>query len=206
MGNHLTYSTVIAEDHSINAMIGAEYQKYHRSRMEQTGADLSDDFFSWNNLGQAKTQSIASSYLGWQMESYFARINYNLKNRYLLTVTGRVDGSSKFGKNNKYAFFPSAALGWRVIDEAFMENTKDWMSNLKLRLSYGLTGNSDIGQYRSLAMLGSTTYTFGGERAPGMVIGELANPDLNGKRQNSGTSVSTWAYWITVSLWNSISS
>lgn len=58
--NHLTYSTVIAEDHSINAMIGAEYQKYHRSRMEQTGADLSDDFFSWNNLGQAKTQSIAS--------------------------------------------------------------------------------------------------------------------------------------------------
>lgn len=128
-------------------MIGAEYQKYHRSRMEQTGADLSDDFFSWNNLGQAKTQSIASSYLGWQMESYFARINYNLKNRYLLTVTGRVDGSSKFGKNNKYAFFPSAALGWRVIDEAFMENTKDWMSNLKLRLSYGLTGNSDIGQY-----------------------------------------------------------
>lgn len=176
--NHLTYSTVIAEDHSINAMIGAEYQKYHRSRMEQTGADLSDDFFSWNNLGQAKTQSIASSYLGWQMESYFARINYNLKNRYLLTVTGRVDGSSKFGKNNKYAFFPSAALGWRVIDEAFMENTKDWMSNLKLRLSYGLTGNSDIGQYRSLAMLGSTTYTFGGERAPGMVIGELANPDL----------------------------
>lgn len=176
--NHLTYNTTINDIHSINAMAGAEFQKYHKLRTEQTGEDLSDDFFSWNNLGQAKSQSIASEYMGWQMESYFARVNYSLKNRYLLTVTGRVDGSSKLGKNNKYAFFPSAAFGWRVVDEAFMENTKDWLSNLKLRLSYGLTGNSDIGQYRSLAMLGSTTYVFGGDRAPGMIIGELANPDL----------------------------
>lgn len=176
--NHLTYNTTINDIHSINAMVGAEYQKYHKLRTEQTGQDLSDDFFNWNNLGQAKSQSIASEFMGWQMESYFARINYSLKNKYLLTVTGRVDGSSKFGKNNKYAFFPSAALGWRVVDEAFMENTKDWLSNLKLRLSYGLTGNSDIGQYRSLSMLGSTTYVFGGDRAPGMIIGELANPDL----------------------------
>lgn len=176
--NHLTYHTVIREDHALNAMIGAEYQKYHRLRTEQTGENLSDDFFNWNNLGQAKSQSIKSDFLGWQMESYFARINYSLKNKYLLTVTGRVDGSSRFGKNNKYAFFPSAALGWRIADESFMESAKDWLSNLKLRLSYGLTGNSDIGQYRSLAMLGSTTYVFGGDRTPGMVIGELANPDL----------------------------
>lgn len=176
--NHLTYQTVIREDHALGVMAGAEYQKYHRLRTEQTAQDLSDDFFAWNKLEQAKSQSLASNFLGWQMESYFARLNYSLKNKYLLTVTGRVDGSSKFGKNNKYAFFPSAALGWRVAEESFMESTKTWLSNLKLRLSYGLTGNSDIGEYRSLAMLGSTTYVFGGERAPGMVIGELANPDL----------------------------
>lgn len=176
--NHLTYQTVIQKDHALNIMAGAEYQKYHRLRTEETGQDLSDDFFSWNNLGQAKSQSVTSDFLGWQMESYFARINYNLKNKYLLTVTGRVDGSSKFGKNNKYAFFPSAALGWRVAEENFMESAAGWLSNLKLRVSYGLTGNSDIGQYRSLAMLGSTTYVFGGDRAPGMVIGELANPNL----------------------------
>lgn len=176
--NHLTYQTVIQEDHALNIMAGAEYQKYHRLRTEETGQDLSDDFFSWNNLGQAKSQSVTSDFLGWQMESYFARINYNLKNKYLLTVTGRVDGSSKFGKNNKYAFFPSAALGWRVAEENFMESAAGWLSNLKLRVSYGLTGNSDIGQYRSLAMLGSTTYVFAGDRAPGMVIGELANPNL----------------------------
>lgn len=176
--NHLTYQTVIREDHALGVMAGAEYQKYHRLRTEQTAQDLSDDFFSWNKLEQAKSQSLKSDFLGWQMESYFARLNYSLKNKYLITATGRVDGSSKFGKNNKYAFFPSAALGWRVAEENFMESTKAWLSNLKLRLSYGLTGNSDIGQYRSLAMLGSATYVFGGDRAPGMVIGELANPDL----------------------------
>lgn len=176
--NHLTYNTVINKDHAINAMVGAEYQKYHELHMEEVGQDMSDDFFGWNNLEQAKSQSIKSSATGWQMESYFARANYSLYDRYLVTVTGRVDGSSKFGKNNKYAFFPSAALGWRVFQESFMEGTHDWLSNLKLRLSYGLTGNSDIGEYRSLAMLGSTTYLFDGTRAPGIIIGELANPDL----------------------------
>lgn len=77
--NHLTYNTTINDIHSINAMVGAEYQKYHKLRTEQTGQDLSDDFFNWNNLGQAKSQSIASEFMGWQMESYFARINYSLK-------------------------------------------------------------------------------------------------------------------------------
>ena len=69
-------------------------------------------------------------------------------------------------------------LRLRVSEEKFMEPAKNWLSNLKLRFSYGLTGNSDIGQYRSLPMLGSTNYVFGGNRAPGIVIGELANPDL----------------------------
>ena len=68
------------------------------------------NFFSWNNLGQAQTQSIASSAYGWQMASYFARLNYTLRKQIPFTVTGRADGSSKFGANNRYAFFPSAAL------------------------------------------------------------------------------------------------
>lgn len=176
--NHLTYTTTIADIHSINAMVGAEYQKYHYLDTNAKGENIADDFFEWNNLGQAKDQSITSEAKGWQMESYFARLNYALYSKYLLTVTGRMDGSSKFGENNKYAFFPSAAVGWRVAEEAFMENTKDWLSNLKLRLSYGLTGNSDIGMYRSLAMLGSSTYIFDSQRAPGIIIGGIANPDL----------------------------
>jgi len=176
--NHLTYSTRINDIHSLSAMVGAEYQKYHYLDVTSRGDNLADDFFEWNNLGQAVDQSIASEAKGWQMESYFARINYSLYDRYLLTVTGRIDGSSKFGSDNKYAFFPSAAIGWRVTEEAFMENTSDWLSNLKLRVSYGLTGNSDIGMYSSLAMMGSTTYIFDSQRAPGIKVGNIANPDL----------------------------
>ncbi len=199
--NHLTYNTIINNIHALNIMVGIEYQKYHQLRYESEAKDLSDDFFSWNNLGQAQTQSIASSAYGWQMASYFARLNYTLQNKYLFTVTGRADGSSKFGANNRYAFFPSAALGWRVSEEKFMEPAKNWLSNLKLRFSYGLTGNSDIGQYRSLPMLGSTNYVFGGNRAPGIVIGELANPDLKWEKTaqyDLGFDLGLWNNRVTL--------
>lgn len=194
--NHLTYTTKFRDIHSLNAMIGAEYQKYHYLDARATASNLSDDFFEWNNLGQAKDQSVWSEAKGWQMESYFARINYGLYDKYLLTVTGRIDGSSKFGENNKYAFFPSAALGWRIFQESFMENTREWLSNLKLRLSYGLTGNSDIGMYRSLAMLGSTTYSFDSQRAPGIIIGGIANPDLKWEKTEQ------WDLGVDVSFLN----
>ena len=199
--NHLTYNTVIKDIHALNVMAGVEYQKYHQLRYESDAKDLSDDFFQWNNLGQAQTQSIASSAYGWQMASYFARVNYTLQNKYLFTVTGRADGSSKFGSNNRYAFFPSAALGWRISEEKFMEPTKDWLSYLKLRFSYGLTGNSDIGQYRSLPMLGSANYVFGGNRAPGITIGELANPDLKWEKTaqyDLGFDLGLWDNRVTL--------
>lgn len=199
--NYLTYNTRINDIHSLNVMTGMELSKYHQLRYELDGKDLSDDFFSWNNLGQAKTQSIASSAFGWQMASFFARVNYALLNKYLVTVTGRSDGSSKFGKNNRYAFFPSAAAGWRMSEESFLASAKGWLSNLKLRLSYGVTGNSDIGEYRSLPILGSTTYVFGGNRTPGITIGELANPDLKWEKTTQldiGIDVGLWDDRITL--------
>lgn len=194
--NYLTYNTRFKKVHSLNLMAGMELSKYHQLRYEMDGKDLSDDFFSWNNLGQAKTQSIASSAYGWQMASFFARANYSLMDRYLLTITGRTDGSSKFGKNNRYAFFPSAAIGWRMNEESFLQSAKSWLSNLKLRLSYGVTGNSDIGEYRSLPILGSTTYVFGGNRTPGITIGELANPDLKWEKTTQ------LDFGIDLGLWN----
>ena len=112
------------------------------------------------------------------LNSYFGRINYTLKDKYLFTATGRADGSSKFGENNKFAFFPSAALAWRVSEEGFMtDNTL--ISNLKLRASYGVTGNSEIPPYSSLSLLSSTyTTVFNDERVVGTGINRLANPDL----------------------------
>ena len=86
--------------------------------------------------------------------SYLARINYSLYDRYLFSVNGRVDGSSRFGGNNKYGFFPSGSVAWRISEEGFMEPVKAVISNLKLRTSYGFTGNTEIGVYESLATIG----------------------------------------------------
>ena len=111
------------------------------------------------------------------MNSYFLRFAYTYKDRYSATVTGRVDGSSKFGENNKYAFFPSAGLAWNISQEDFMQD-QSTISNLKLHTSYGLTGNSEIDTYRSLARVSSGTLLINDIRAPYSYISSMANPDL----------------------------
>lgn len=76
------------------------------------------------------------------MPPFFGRLNYTMMDKYLLTVTMRADGSAKFAKGNRWGYFPSAAVAWRIMDEDFMEGSRDWLSNLKLRLSYGTAGNN----------------------------------------------------------------
>jgi TonB-linked SusC/RagA family outer membrane protein len=109
--------------------------------------------------------------------SYFARGQWNLSDRYLFTVTNRVDGSSKFGTGNQYGFFPSAAFAWRASNENFVKRL-GMFDDLKFRVSDGVTGNQDIGNYASLATLGSTVYSLGGARAIGYGPNSPANPDL----------------------------
>jgi outer membrane receptor protein involved in Fe transport len=105
-------------------------------------------------------------------------LNYTLLDKYLFTVTGRGDGSSKFGDNHKFAFFPSAALAWKVSDEEFLKGNSI-ISNLKVRTSYGLTGNSEIPPYSSLSLLSSTYSTiYNDTKVSGTGINRLANPDL----------------------------
>lgn len=174
---YLTYNKVL-NDHRINAMAGMSWQervyRYNRSYTE----GFSDDFYEDNNMGVGTTPSApSSSYQRWAMNSYFLRLAYTYKDRYSATVTGRYDGSSKFGENNKYAFFPSAGLAWNISQEDFMQNV-DVISNLKLHTSYGLTGNSEIGVYNSLATVSSGTLLINGTRAPYSYVGTMANPDL----------------------------
>ena len=110
--------------------------------------------------------------------SYLGRASYNFADRYLITLTGRADGSSRFGENNKWGFFPSAAFAWRLIDEGFMKNQKVF-SDAKVRLSYGVTGNQEIGLYNSLATLSGNNYAFGGTNVIGYATNSAApNPDL----------------------------
>lgn len=174
---YLTYNKVI-DDHRINAMAGLSWQerteRWNKSRTE----GFSDDFFEDNNMSVGTTPSSPeSSWDRWAMNSYFLRLAYTYKDRYSATVTGRVDGSSKFGENNKYAFFPSAGLAWNISQEDFLKDNNT-ISNLKIHTSYGLTGNSEISTYQSLARVSSGTLLLNDVRAPYSYISSMSNPDL----------------------------
>ncbi len=133
----------------------------------------------WNSLqGGAQRPTVSSGTSEWTLVSYFTRANYNLSDRYLLTVTGRYDGSSRFGENNKWAFFPSAALAWRVIDEGFMQG-QSVFDDLKLRVSYGKTGNQAVDPYNSLAGMEVTENAIGSVNTIAFAPGSRSpNPDL----------------------------
>ncbi|MCX6216713.1 TonB-dependent receptor [Spirosoma sp.] len=143
-----------------------------------TGQQFPNDLVLNNNLSQASILTIASNKQAWRLDSYTGRINYNYKSKYLLTLTGRVDGSSRFGNNNKYGFFPSVAGAWRVSEEGFMHG-QQVLSDLKLRASFGITGNADIPLYNSLSRLNSVgNYNFNNVRTIGIAAANISNPDL----------------------------
>lgn len=177
--NYLTYNKLFAEKHALNAMAGISWQE---TTGESTGASVRNfatDYFGYENLGAGATlPSVGSGANRFAFNSYFGRLNYTLSNKYLFTVTGRLDGSSKFGENHKYAFFPSAAFAWKISDEDFFKSDSN-ISNLKLRTSYGMTGNSEIPPYSSLPLLSSNYATiFADSRVVGTGINRLANPNL----------------------------
>lgn len=165
--------------HRLNALIGFTQQG---SRYESVGAasqGFSNDILQMNDLGSGLEPQIPSSALSqWRLQSYLGRINYSYKGKYLATLTGRYDGSSRFGENNRFGFFPSAALAWRAIEETFIKDL-DVFSNLKVRLSYGLTGNQDgIGTYPGVATMGDVRYSFNENKVVGMLISKPSNKDL----------------------------
>ena len=174
---YLTYNKTW-EEHRLNAMAGLSWQertyRYNKSYTE----GFFDDFFEDNNMGLGTLPSSPeSSWNRWTMNSYFLRFAYTYKDRYSATVTGRVDGSSKFGANNKYAFFPSAGLAWNVSQEDFLKDN-NYISNLKLHTSFGLTGNSEIDPYKSLGLVSASTTLFNGARVPSLYVNNMPNPDL----------------------------
>ncbi len=177
--NYLTYNKQFAEIHSITALAGISWQETNLFDIASVIRGFATDYFLYNNLDAGSLRpEVFSEASRFAFSSYFGRINYSLKDRYLLTVTGRADGSSKFGANNKFSFFPSAALAWRLSEEEFLKSNPV-ISNLKLRTSFGLTGNSEIPTYTSLPLLSSNyAYIFGDVRVGGTGISRLANPDL----------------------------
>jgi TonB-linked SusC/RagA family outer membrane protein len=177
--NYLTYNKRFGNIHSFTGLLGISWQETNAFAFGSSVSGFSTDYFLFNNLGAGATNpQVSSGRSRFAFNSYFGRINYGLKDKYLATVTARMDGSSKFGANNKYSLFPSAALAWRVSEENFLRNNPV-ISNLKLRTSYGLTGNSEIPSYSSLSLLSSNYAALIDEaRASGTGINRLANPDL----------------------------
>ena len=176
--NILTYNKTFNDIHALNVMGGITFQSYEYNSLSGSGTGFLRDVYETNNLGVAMTPGIPSSgYSDYRMASFLGRVNYGLMDRYLLTVTTRYDGSSKFSKNHKFAFFPSAALAWRVSEEGFMKDM-EWWSNFKVRTSVGQTGNQSISPYQTFARLGTSSPVFGNGKVIGFGLSSIANDDL----------------------------
>ncbi len=154
----LTYQKSFGTKHNITALAGYTTQKhtYDHSYGEARGFP-NDNIYTLNAGTMYALTSDKSEY---SMISYLSRINYSYDNRYLLTATIRSDGSSRFGKNNKWGTFPSLSVGWRINQESFMKNIKS-INDLKIRLSYGIAGNNRIGNYSSIGLLSTGFYPTG---------------------------------------------
>ncbi|QKZ12418.1 SusC/RagA family TonB-linked outer membrane protein [Spirosoma sp. KUDC1026] len=176
--NILTYVKTFKQVHNLNltALHSVQKDDYETNEISVTGVPAETQLFY--NLGQASLiNSVGSNVRRWVLNSYMARVNYDYNDKYLLTLTGRYDGSSRFGENTKYGFFPSAAIGWNLSNESFIKSAT-WVDLLKLRASYGTIGSTAIDPYQTQAQLARTTYAFGNLGAFGYRPFTISNPDL----------------------------
>lgn len=179
--NIFTYSKSLSGGHNLEVMAGYTYQKEDNQSAYQAIRGLdSDDFESLNFQNGTVPQIGSSNRTEWGLQSLLGRINYNYNDRYLITLTARRDGSTRFGPNNKWATFPSAAIGWRVVNEKFFENAGlgSIFDDLKVRVSYGVTGNSQIPAYQSTSDLSPRYYVFNGVLVSGYASTRMPNADL----------------------------
>ena len=176
----LTYAKTLFGNHDLKVMAGYAYQQYNTEYLYGYNDHFVSDVFGVNSLQsggnlsqQVESEKTISKYL-----SYFGRINYDIADKYLFTFTLRADGSDRFGKDNRYGYFPSGAFAWRVIEEPFMKN-QNTISNLKLRLSYGQTGNAEIGgNAYGFYTAGKSNYAIGGTLQTGVSESQLPNARL----------------------------
>jgi len=173
------YNKLIGKNHSVNAIAGYSYQNRTRDGLSVRNTGFFTDAFGADKIQSGLVKNInESSKSASTMASYFSRVNYTYKSKYLFTLTGRLDGSDRFGINNKYGFFPSAALGWNLAKENFMSSLS-MISNLKLRVSAGQTGNASIGESAFAYYGPNTVYLFGiKDPQTGMVKTQQENPNL----------------------------
>ncbi|MFD3002351.1 SusC/RagA family TonB-linked outer membrane protein [Pontibacter toksunensis] len=201
--NILTYNKQFNEVHNLSL---TGLQSIQRDRFENSSINvlgIPDENQQYYALGDASQITGANTDLRtWTLLSYMGRVNYDFKNRYLITATMRADGSSRFGENTKFGYFPSVALGWNLSEEPFMSGVS-WIDNAKLRVSYGAIGNTAIDPYRTQALLGRTSYAWDNTPAYGYRPNTIGNPDLKwetSKTANAGMDFSLFSGRVSGSL------
>ena len=181
-----SYNKEFNANHRLNAVVGYSFQQFNKEGVTAGNSDFLSDALLFNALsfGQYVKPWVGSSASSDQMASFFGRVNYIFKDRYLLTATIRADGSSYFAPGHQWGYFPSVALGWRFSQEEFLAGASHWLSNGKLRLSWGQTGNSSIG-YQSISLYSDRdswgnrfNKGFGGTEHLGFQLTQLGNPNI----------------------------
>lgn len=171
--NVLQYQVDVNKKHNFEALVGYSLEKYARRNTYIEAIDFPNENFQYiTSAGTIRAASTSSLDRG--MNSYFGQFKYNYLYKYIITLTARADGSSKFGANNRYGYFPALSFAWRADEEAFLKNSSV-ISELKMRVSIGMTGNDGIGDFASLGLYGGG-YNYG--QQPGIAPTQLPNPDL----------------------------
>ena len=184
--NTLTYNRTFGERHAVNALVGYEslrerFRGINGSYAQYFISDLSARYLS-SSIANPDTRAVSSFGNEHTLLSQFGQLSYTLDNKYLFTATLRRDGSSRFGPENRFGVFPAASFGWRISDESFMEGA-EWLTDLKLRVGYGVVGNEDIGDYRFANLFGggtgSTSYAINGGNtlSPGFTATSFGDPN-----------------------------
>ncbi|MEE9372464.1 MAG: TonB-dependent receptor [Saprospiraceae bacterium] len=176
----LSYSTKIGDAHTFNGVAGFTAQKEKIDINTIIADNFPDDLVATVSGGQVVQGTAVQE--EWSLVSMLARVNYDYKDRFLVTASIRSDKSSRFGAGNKTGIFPSASVGWRISNDL---NFADWLSDLKLRASWGKTGNFLIPNYASIGLLGQSNYTFGGVLTNGISPSTLSNQDLSWEKTSS---------------------
>jgi TonB-linked SusC/RagA family outer membrane protein len=185
--NYLTYNKTFGSAHKITATLGTSYEDVYNRTSTLIGRNFVNDFLGNENLGAATERVLGNGYSKTLLMSYFGRANYSYNDRYLLTATLRADGSSKFGADNKYGYFPSMAAAWNVHNETFWSSSA--VSTLKARLGWGITGNqSALAPYRTLDRFSNTLYWMDGQWSTGYGPGFVSSVDQQGRSLYEGIS------------------
>src|SRR5690606_26771622 len=160
-------------------LAGYSFEQGYNDNLTAYRQDFPSNELTEINVGSPEGQQNTGTASEWGLESLFTRIQYNFAQRYLLEGVLRYDGSSRFPSSKKYAIFPSIAAGWLISEESFMKNQIDWLNELKIKASYGVLGNQNIGNYPYQNILSTGyTYPFGNSISPGLARGTIVDPNL----------------------------